>query len=157
MGLQFQRVDVDHDLAVFAAVGRRDGRAGNARDLIANLVLQDSRASCVSFSPCPSTVSRQTGRLEASDLQHHRGKRSLRKPAQVRHGQVGNLRDVGVGIRARLEVDLDQAHAGHGPRFHVIDAAAQREESLERVGDVRLDLLRAACRCRTWPPAQREY
>ena len=76
---------------------------------------------------------------------------------QIGHGQIRNLGDVGVGIGAGLEINLDQAHAGHRARFHVVDAAGQREEALERVGDVRFDLLRAACRCRTWPPARREY
>ena len=65
-----------------------------------------------------------------------------RQSPQVRHGQIGNLRDVGVGVGAGLEIDLDQAHAGQRTRFHVIDAAGQGEEALERVGDIRFDLLR---------------
>ena len=46
------------------------------------------------------------------------------KSSQVRHRQVGNLRYVRIGVGARLKINLDQAHAGHRPRFHVIDAAA---------------------------------
>ena len=40
MGLQLERVHVDHDLPVLAAVRRRHRRAGNTRDLVANLELQ---------------------------------------------------------------------------------------------------------------------
>ena len=49
--------------------------------------------------------------------------------------------DVGVGVGAGLEEDLDDADAGQRPRLHVIDAAAEREEALEPAGDVGLDLL----------------
>ncbi len=64
------------------------------------------------------------------------------KAAQVSHGEIGNVGDVGVGVGARLKINLDQAHAGHRAGFHVIDAAAKGEESLEGIGDVRFDLLR---------------
>ena len=79
------------------------------------------------------------------------------KSPQIRHGQIGNLRHVRIRIRAGLKINFDQAHAGHGTRFHVVDAAAESEKSLERVGDVRFDLLAAACRYKKWPPARREY
>src|SRR4029077_18212913 len=47
-----------------------------------------------------------------------------------------------MGVGSRLEVNLDQTHAGQRTGFDVIDVAPQREEALERVGDVRLDLFR---------------
>ncbi len=40
IGLQLQRIHVNHDLAVPAAIGRRNGGAGNAGNLISNLELQ---------------------------------------------------------------------------------------------------------------------
>ncbi len=64
------------------------------------------------------------------------------KTAQIGHGEVGDIAHCDVGIGARLEVDLDQAHAGERARFAVIDVGAQREEALEGVGDVGFDLLR---------------
>src|SRR5262249_10224920 len=45
------------------------------------------------------------------------------------------------GARARLEEDLDDAHAGQRPGLHMVDAGAEREEPLEPPRDVVLDLL----------------
>ena len=41
-----------------------------------------------------------------------------------------------------LKIDLDQAHPREGPRFDMVDPAAQGEESLEWTGDVVLDIPR---------------
>src|SRR6185437_4741805 len=48
----------------------------------------------------------------------------------------------GVSAGPRLEIDLDQRHTRKRARFNMLDAAAQREESLERIGNVGFDLLR---------------
>ena len=141
MGLQLQRVDVHHDLAVAAAVGRRHGGARNARDLISNLELQVIVE--LRFGQALAVDGEQANRKARRVHAHHdRRKRALRKPPQVRHREIGNLRYIGVGVRARLKIDLDQADAGHRARFHVIDSAAQGEETLERVRDIGFDLLR---------------
>ena len=71
---------------------------------------------------------RQARRVE---LLHDRRQRARRQAPQVGHREVGDLVDVGVGVGARLEEHLDDAHAGQRPRLHVIDAAAEREEPLE--------------------------
>ena len=34
-----------------------------------------------------------------------------RKPAQVGHRQIGNARDGRIGVRSRLEIDLDDTNA----------------------------------------------
>ena len=75
-------------------------------------------------------------------MQHHRRQRARRQAPQLRHGQVGDGGDRGVGIGAGLEIDLDQAHAGQRSRLDVVDAAAQREEPLEGIRDVGFNLLR---------------
>src|SRR5262249_1899515 len=50
--------------------------------------------------------------------------------------------DGGIGVRARLEIDFDDADSGQRARLDVLDAAAKGEEALEAAGDVGLDLLR---------------
>ncbi len=141
MRLQLERIHVDHELAVLAAERRRHRRAGHARDLVANLVLQVV-VKLRLVQPLPLHGQQAHRQARSVHLQHHGGQRALRQAPQVGHGQIGNLRHIGIGVGARLEIDLDQAHAGQRARFHVVDAAGQREEALERVGDVRFDLLR---------------
>ncbi len=139
--LQFQRVDVDHDLPVLAAVGRRHRSAGNARDLIANLKLQIV-VELRFVEPLAIDGQQANRKTRCVHLHHDRRQRAFRQAAQIGHRQIGNLRDVGIGVRARLKINFDQADAGHRTRFHVVDAAAQGKKSLERVGNVRFDLLR---------------
>jgi hypothetical protein len=87
-------------------------------------------------------VIRHTGRLEASKFQDNWRQCARRKAPQVRHGQVGYRAEVCVGVRSRLKINLDQAHARERSRFDVIDAAGQREPALKRIGDIRFNLLR---------------
>ena len=90
----------------------------------------------------PINRQQANGKTGCIHAHHDRGERALWKPPQVRHRQIRNLSHVRIRVRTWLEVDLDEAHAGHRPRFHVIDSAAQREESFECIRDVRFDLLR---------------
>ena len=140
MSLQFHRVHVNHHLPVLAPKRRRNRRAGNARNLVSNLILQIvvQLGFVQSFARHRQQTHRQTGGIH---LQHNGRQRSLREPSQIRHSQVGNLRDVRIGIRTGLEINLDQAHPGQRPRFHMIHAARQREEAFKRIGDIRFDLL----------------
>ena len=91
---------------------------------------------------------RQAGGIE---LQHDRRQRAGRQAAQIGQRQIGKFGHIGVGVGAGLEIDSDDAHARQRARFHVIDAGGEREEALETVGDIGLDILRAAFRNRTWP------
>ena len=139
--LQLQRIHVHHDLAVFPAVGRRHRGAGNARDLVANLKLQII-VQLRFVEPLAIHREQANGKTRSVHFHHHGRQRAFGKPPQIRHGEVGNVGDVGIGVGAGLKINLDQAHAGHGAGFHMIDAAAQREKSLEGIGDVRFDLFR---------------
>ena len=141
MGLQLQRINVDHDLPIFPAVWRRHRGAGDAGNLVANLKLEVIVK--LSFVETLAIHSEQTNReARGIDLHDDGRKCAFREAAQVSHGKVGNIGDVGIGIGAGLKIDFDQAHAGHGAGFHVIDAAAESEESFESIGDVGFDLFR---------------
>jgi hypothetical protein len=59
----------------------------------------------------------------------------------VRQSEIGKLRDIGVGIGARLEEHFDDADAEQRARLHMVDAAGQREEPFQGVGDVGFDVL----------------
>ena len=49
--------------------------------------------------------------------------------------EIDNVVHRRVGIRARMEIDLDHRSTGHRPRFLVFDAARQRECPLDARGD----------------------
>ena len=51
------------------------------------------------------------GQTRGIELQHHRGQGSGRQALQVGQGQVGQLGDIGIGVRSRLKVHADDAHA----------------------------------------------
>ncbi len=138
--LQLRRIDVHHDLAVLAAEGRRHRRARHAGELVADGELPEV-AQLRLVEPLAlqrDQAHRQARRVE---LLHDRRQRARRQPAQIGHREIRDLVDVRVGVGARLEEHLDDAHARQRPRLHVIDARAEREEPLEPAGDVGLDLL----------------
>ena len=139
MRLQLDGVDINHDLAVAAAEGLGHGSAGNVGDLVAHGVLSGVPQFGLPhpFALEGDQADRQAGGVE---LEHHGRKRPRRQLAQVGHGQVGDGGDRRIVIGARLEIHFDQAHAGKGARFDVIDPAAQGEKSLEPAGDVVLNL-----------------
>ena len=124
-GVEFQRIDIDHDLPIAAAERLRHRSAGNAGDLVAHVVLAQDRAARVSFSPCPFSVIRQTGRLDASNLSTTGGSvpGGSRRRSAIARFEIDA--EVGARVRARLEIDFDQADAGKRPRLNVVDAAAQ--------------------------------
>ena len=75
-------------------------------------------------------------------LQDHWRQRSGRQAPQVRHRQIRNGAQVGVRVRSRLKINLDQAHSGQRPRLNVVHSAGQREEPFERIRNAGFDLLR---------------
>ena len=138
---QFVGVRVDHDLAVPAAERLRHAGAGHAGNLVAHLELSQiaQRGFVQALALERHQAHREAGSIE---LQHDRRQRARGKAAQLRHREIGDGSHRRVRIGARLEVDLDDADAGKGARFDVLDAAAEREEAFEAAGDVGLDLLR---------------
>ena len=119
----------------------RHGSAGNIGDLVANVVLAKivELSFVQAFAFQRDQANRQAGRVK---LQYNRRQRSRRKAAKIGHREIRNGAEVGVGVRSWLKIDLDQAYAGKRARFDVVDAACQREQSFEWVGDVGFDLLR---------------
>ncbi len=97
--------------------------------------------SAVSLRPSPPSVMRQTGRLDASNFCTTGGSvpGGSRRRSAIARFEIS--RHVRVGVRAGLKEHADDADARQRPRFHVVDARAQREEPLEASGDVGLDLL----------------
>ena len=140
MRLQLLRIDVDHDLSVAAAVGGRHRRAGNTGNLISNLKLEKV-VELRLVQPLALHGEQANRQIRRVGLQHHRRQRSFRQPPQIGHRQIGNLSYVRVGVGPGLKINLDQADAGHRPRFHMIDAAAKSKKPLESVRDVSFDLL----------------
>src|SRR5262249_6643141 len=118
----------------------RHRRPGHVRHLVAHRVLRRvaQRALAQALPLDRDQTDRQARRVE---LQHHWGQCPRRQPPQVGHRQVRDHGHRGVGVRAGLEVDLEQADAGQGTRLDVLDAAAEGEEALEAARDVDLDLL----------------
>ena len=111
MGLQFHRVHIDHKRAVLASKRRRHRGARDAGNLIANLILQVI-VKLRLVQPLPLYGQQANWQARSIDLQNDWRQGAFRKAPQIRHGQIGNLRHVGVGIGAGLEIDLDQAYAG---------------------------------------------
>ena len=74
------------------------------------------------------------------ELQHDGRQRAGRQAAQIGRCEIGDDADGVIGVRAGLEIDFDEADAGKRARFDVVDAAREREESLESAGDVVFDL-----------------
>ncbi len=133
--LQLHRIHIHLDLPVLAAEGLRHRGARYVCDLVANIELAEivKLGLVQSFSFKSDQADGQAGSVE---LENHRRQGAGGQPSQLRHRQVGNRADGRVRTGARLEIDLDQADAGQRARFDVVDAAAQREEALEGIGDV---------------------
>jgi len=52
------------------------------------------------------------GQAGGVKLQHHRRQRAGRKTAEIRHCEIGNRAEVGVGVCTWLKIDFDEAYAG---------------------------------------------
>ncbi len=141
VSFQLDGIDEYLDLPVGSTKRLRDGSTWHICDLIPDLelgeVFQLRFAETLAFQR--EQAHRQAGGVE---LQHHGRQGSWRKPAQVCHGEIGNVAECGVGIGAGLKINFDETDAGEGARFDVVDVAAKSEESLEGVGNVGFNLLR---------------
>ena len=141
MRFQLVWIGVHHDLPVPPSEGLRNGCAGHARNLVADIELGQIAQSRLiqAFAFKRHQADRQAGRVK---LQNHGRQRSRRQPPQLRHRQVGDGGDGGIGIGPGLEIHLDDADARQRARLDMLNAAAQREEALEAAGDVGFDLFR---------------
>ena len=139
--LQLRRIDVDHDLAVLAAEGRRHRRAVDAGQLVPDGELPEV-AQLRFVQPFALQRDQTHRQARGVELLHDRRQRAGRQAAEIGHRQVRDLVHVRIGARPGLEEHLDDADAGQRARLHVIDAGAEREEPLEAAGDVGLDLFR---------------
>ena len=138
---ELERIDVDLNLAVGAAIGLRHRRSLHVGDLVAHLELRQILEP--GFVQALALERDQADGLRGSGHAQHNGRqRARRQAAQIGHGEVGNVAQRRIGIGAGFEVDLDQAHAGERARLAVIHIGGQRKEALEGVGDVGFDLLR---------------
>ncbi len=143
LGDEFRRIEVDHDLAVLAARGRRQGNTRNRRQLLAHpvdaivvelLLVQGIRAQ----------ADLQHRHARGVELHHDRRLDAGRHQRTDGIGRCDDLRDREVEIDVRLEVDLLHRQTGHGLRFDVLDAAdAGADRILAVGGDALLHLGRA--------------
>src|SRR3974390_143171 len=140
-GLQLDRIDIELDLAILAAIGLRHGRTGHVGNLVANrelsLVMQLRFVQPLTFQRYQAD-----GHAGGIKLQHHRRQGALRQSPQVGHREVGDFTHGRIRVGTGLKVDLDEAYPGQGARLDVVDIAAQSKESFEGIGDVGLNLLR---------------
>ena len=83
MRFELVRIGVDHDLAVSAAERLRHAGARHAGDLVANLELRQVAKLRLVQALRPLNVTRQTGRLEASNFSTTGGSVPGGKPAQI--------------------------------------------------------------------------
>src|SRR5580698_5130907 len=142
---ELQRIDIDHDLAIRAAVGLRNRSSGDVRDLVAHCELRHILELRL-IHACALERNQANRKIGSVEAQHNRWQGPGRQTAQVGHREIRNVADCCGWIGARLEINLDEADTGHGARLDVIDVAAQREEALIAVRNVGLDLLRRHAR-----------
>ncbi len=141
VSFQLDGIDEHLDLPVRPAKRLRHGSAPHISDLIPDLKLR--QVFQLRFAEALALQRKQADRQAGGvELQYHGRQGSGREPAQVRHGEIGDVAERGVGISAGLKIDSDEADAGEGARFDVVDVAAQSEKSLEGIRDVGFNLLR---------------
>ena len=141
MRLQLYRINIDLNLPVFTAKRLRYGCSWHVSNLVANRKLpQVVQLRLIhSFALQGNQADRQTGSVE---LEHDWRQRTRRQAPQLRHRQIRDAADGCVGVGTRLKIDLDETDSSQRPRFDMVDTTPQREKSLERVGNVSLNLLR---------------
>ena len=141
VGLELERIDVNHDLAVLAAKRLGNRCARDVRDLVADVVL--AQIVQLRFVKALALKGNEANReTRCVEFQNDRWERARGQAAQVGHGEIGDGAEVRVGVCAGLKVDFDEADPGQGTRLDVIHAAREREKALKGIGDIGFDLLR---------------
>ena len=95
-----------------------------------------------SLIPSPFIVTRQTGRLDASDLSTTGGNVPGGRSFMSETAKIGDGCRVDIGVGVGLKINANDADAVERSRFDVVDAAGEGEEALQVIGDVAFDLLR---------------
>ena len=128
LGLELERIDVDHDLAVLAAGRRRQRDAVDRRELLAQPVdavivelLLVERVGATGRSAAPERSTRCTGPRSAAGSRRHQG--------ADRIGAGDDLRDREVEIDVGLEKDLLNRDAVERLRLDILDAVDARADS----------------------------
>src|ERR1700733_1138580 len=141
VGFELQRIDIDLNLAITAAIRLRHGSAGHVGDLVADLelceVFEIGLVEAFAFERDEAYGLARCGHAEHDGRQRPGG-----QAAQIGHGEVGDVAERGIRVGTRTEVDLDERDARERARLDVVDIGAEGEETLEGVGDVAFDLLR---------------
>ena len=123
------------------AKGRGHGGAGDAGHLVADGELAE--VAQLRFAQALALEGDQAHRQAGGVELHHDGRqRAGGQVAQAGHGEVGDAGHVRIGIRAGLEIHLDEAHAVQRAGLHVIHPRSKREHALKLAGDVVFNLLR---------------
>ena len=140
---QLGRIDIDHDLAVLAAGRRRQGDAGNRRQLLAHAV-DAVVVELLLVEPVGAEADLQHRHARGVELHDDRRLDAGRHQGANGVGRRDDLRDREVEIDVRLEVDLLDRQAVQGLRFDVLDAVDVGADRVLAVGrDALLHLRRA--------------
>ncbi len=143
LATQLGRIDVDHDLAIFAARRRRQRDARDRRQLLADAV-DAVIVELLLAQRVRAQADLQHGHAGGVELHHDRRLDAGRHQRADRVGGRDDLRDRKVEIDVGLEVDLLHRQAGHGLRFDVPDAVDVGGDRILAVGgDALLHLRRA--------------
>src|SRR5215472_2075825 len=101
MRLQFERVYINHDLAIASAEGLRNRGPRHVGNLISNV--EAAEVLKLRFVQAQALESDQTNRKTRSvELQDDGRQRAGRQTPEVRHREIRNGAEVRVGIRAGL-------------------------------------------------------
>ena len=140
---QFVRIDVDHDLAIFAAGGRRQSDARHRSELLPHTI--DAVVIELLFvQPIRTEAELQNGNTRRIELHDDWWLNARRHQRTDRIGRRNDLGDREVQVDVRLEVDLLNGQPIQRLRFHVLDAVDVGADRILAVGsDALLHLGRA--------------
>ena len=146
LGQQFRGIDIDHDLAIFAAGRGRQGDAGYRRELLADAV-DAVIVELLLVERVGAQADLQHRHAGSIELHHDRRLDARRHQRADGIGRRDDLRNREIEIDVGLEVDLLHRQAGHGLRFDVLDAVDVGADRILAVGgDALLHLGRAQAR-----------
>ena len=127
LGQQLRRVDIDHDLPVFAAGGRRQRDAGDRRQLLAHAI-DAVVVELLLVEIVGAQADLQDRNARGIELHDDRRLDSGRHQRADCVRRRDDLRDREVEIDVRLEVDLLDRQTVQGLRLHVLDAVDVRAD-----------------------------